>query len=673
MYYASFGILAVILHLILNHDVIKNGKKEPSYGPNYRYRLFLSALMLFYLTDLLWGFAEDSKILLFVYIDTVLFFASMAASVLLWTRYVVSFLDKKGQRAKSFLAGGKFIFGFVMLILIINFFKPIVFSFTDKVEYVPASGRYLILGAQFLLFVFIAVYSLYVAYKSEARERAHYMTVGVSGGIMSVFIVVQTFNPFAPFYTIGCLIANCLMHVFVEEDEKRQQDIITEAAQTEKERYSQVSASLAADYDAIYYINIETGKYIEISVGKLFELINFPQGGNDFFKMARENVDDNVHPDDRLFAKSMYFREDMRKCLEKRGSFSYQYRLMIADEPRYFRFQVMLSEDKEHFVFCVKDIQDTITAETALMEKHKMSVTFTQIAEGLASNYDVIYYVDIITGEYVGYTSKNIYGELKVDESGENFFEDAPKNVSQLIHPQDRDKMLAYLDKDYLLSMLEKKKQFEFQYRLIVNDKSQYTRLFARKTGDGIHIIIGVENIDDEVAKEKEHLRALNSEKELARKDELTGIRNKTSFNELKQSIQNNIDKGVDYLPFAIAICDLNDLKKINDTKGHQAGDEYIIGAAKLLCDIFDHSPVFRIGGDEFAVFLSGNDFVARHELAEKLHKTSLKNREKGNGPVVAIGIADYDQSIDTDVNILIGRADQKMYEDKKQLKSVTQ
>jgi GGDEF domain-containing protein len=50
-----------------------------------------------------------------------------------------------------------------------------------------------------------------------------------------------------------------------------------------------------------------------------------------------------------------------------------------------------------------------------------------------------------------------------------------------------------------------------------------------------------------------------------------------------------------------------------------------------------------------------------------------LENRQKGNGPVVAIGIADYDQSIDTDVNILIDRADHKMYEDKKQLKSVTQ
>ncbi|MBE5922884.1 MAG: diguanylate cyclase [Lachnospiraceae bacterium] len=673
MVYASYGIFAVILHLILNHDVIKNGKKESSRGPHYRYRLFLNALLVFYLSDLLWGFAADSGVRIIVYADTVLFFASMAVSVLLWTRYVVAFLNKDGTKANIFLLGGQFVFALVMLVLIINFFRPIVFTFTKDVEYKPAFGRNIILIVQFLLFIIIMFYSAFVAYRSEGRERSQYKTVCVTGGVMAVFIALQMFFPFAPLYTIGCFVGNCLLHVFVEEDEKKAKAKITEAAQRDKERYSQVSASLAADYDAIYYINIETGKYIEISSGKLFQLLRVPQSGDDFFRMARENVDDNVHPDDRLFAKSMYFRDDMKKNLEERGSFSYQYKIMIANTPRIFRFQVMLSEDMEHFVFCVKDIQDTITAENALKEKQKMSVTFTQIAESLASNYDNIYYVDIISGEYVSYTSKNIYGELKIEESGENFYEDSIKNASLLIHPQDRDKMLAYIDKDYLLSMLDKRKQFEFQYRLIVDDKSQHTRLVARKSSDGIHMIIGVENIDDEVAKEKEHLRALNSEKELARKDELTGIRNKTSFNELKQSIQNNIDKGVDYLPFAIAICDLNDLKKINDTKGHQAGDEYIIGAAKLLCDIFDHSPVFRIGGDEFAVFLSGNDFVARQELAEKLHKTSLENRQKGNGPVVAIGIADYDQSIDTDVNILIDRADHKMYEDKKQLKSVTQ
>jgi len=56
---------------------------------------------------------------------------------------------------------------------------------------------------------------------------------------------------------------------------------------------------------------------------------------------------------------------------------------------------------------------------------------------------------------------------------------------------------------------------------------------------------------------------------------------------------------------FGVIGCDVNGLKKINDTLGHKAGDEYICAACKMLCEYFKHSPVFRIGGDEFVVILT--------------------------------------------------------------------
>lgn len=290
MYYSSFGILAVIHHLILNHDVLKNGRKEASTGSRFRYRQFLSALMIFYISDLLWGFLVDSKIWILAYADTMLFFAAMALSVLLWTRYVVAFLDKKGIRSASFLTAGWAIFAFVMLGLIVNFFRPAIFTFTEDTTYMPGYGRYILLVLQFLLFVLISVYSLFISIRSEGRDKIHYMAVCASGTVMAVFVVLQTFYPFAPFYTIGCLIANCMLHVFVEEDEKKEQDRITADAREEKERYSQISASLATEYDAIYYIHIETGNYMEISAGRSYRSMNVPKAGEDFYKETRENA-----------------------------------------------------------------------------------------------------------------------------------------------------------------------------------------------------------------------------------------------------------------------------------------------------------------------------------------------------------------------------------------------
>ena len=448
MYYSSFGILAVIHHMILNYNVLRKGKEEGSGKAGYHYRLFLNALLVFYVADLLWGFLVESGIRILAYADTWLFFATMALSVLLWTRYVVAFLDKKGIRSTSFLGAGWGIFAFVGLLLIINFFYPIVFTFTDDTEYVPYFGRYILLVVQFLLFILISVYSLFVSLRSEGRDKVHYMAVFASGGVMAILIVLQTMYPFAPFYTIGCMIANCVVHIFVEEDERKEKDIITEKARKDKERYNQISLSLATDYEGIYYINIENGKYMDISSDKSINIMRIPQNGDDFYKEVEESIQQTVHPDDRMFAKSMYLPDTIQKSLEGRKSYSYQYRIMIGDEARYFRFQVMLSEDEEHFVLCLKDIHDTITAETALFEDQKASVTYSQIAESLASNYDVIYYVDLSSEDYAGYTANNIYGELKVDESGKDFFSEARKNSDLLVHPQDRERMFTVMDKD---------------------------------------------------------------------------------------------------------------------------------------------------------------------------------------------------------------------------------
>lgn len=667
MYYSSFGILAFILHQIINRDVLKNGKNEPADSPHYRYRQFLISLMVFYLADLLWGFLVDSKIRALAYVDTVVFFMTMALSVVLWTRYVVAFLDKKGIKSTSFLAAGWGILGFVILGLVINFFDPFIFAFTEDALYIPQFGRYILLVAQVLLFVLISIYSLFVSLRSEGRESVHYMAVFVSGGVMAVFVVIQTFFPFAPFYTIGCFIANCLVHVYVEEDERDVQRKIIEDAEKQKSIYSQIASSLATDYDAIYYINIETGKFLEISASDSYRSLDVPSMGKDFYNETRENVIRYVHPDDRAFAESMYFKETMLKNLQGRRSYSYQYRIMAGDEVRYYRFTVMLSDDGDHFVVCDKDIQDTITAET---ENQRKSVTFSQIAESLASNYDVIYYVDMKSGEYAGFTSSNIYGGLKVDESGSDFFSDTKKNIAVVIHPKDRDRMFSVMDKDYLLTALDERKQFIVQYRLLIDGRTQHTRLSARRPSDPDHVIICIENIEEEIKREREHLRALNTEKELARRDELTGARNKTAFTELEQSIQDNIDNGMTYLPFAVAVCDVNDLKKINDTEGHKAGDDHLRASARMLFEIFDHSPVFRIGGDEFAIFLRGEDYTSRGKLMERLHTAVLSNRDRHDGPVIASGMSEYDPQGDTSFDEIFERADHMMYEDKRRLKS---
>ena len=222
-----------------------------------------------------------------------------------------------------------------------------------------------------------------------------------------------------------------------------------------------------------------------------------------------------------------------------------------------------------------------------------------------------------------------------------------------------------------MISTMENRKDFNINYRMTVSGKTQYTRMTVRKSSDKSHFIIGIENVDDEIKKEKQHLKELKSEKELARRDDLTGVKNKTAYKELAASLQANLDNGIECPAFAIVLCDSNNLKFINDTKGHAAGDEYIRASSHLLCNIFVHSPVFRVGGDEFVVFLRGSDYQARQDLMNKLRNQILENNKTGSGVILASGIAEYNPESDHLVSDILDRADKEMYENKKQLKSL--
>ncbi|MCR5301971.1 MAG: diguanylate cyclase [Lachnospiraceae bacterium] len=683
MYYSGFGLLSLILHLIINNRILRQRGSDIEVSYIRRYRQFLLIITVYFITDVLWGILDSFHMVYLLYADTVLYFLSMALSVLVWTKFVVEYIDRKGAKSNSLIYTGWAILALVVLSLVINFFHPVIFEFRSSVGYVPSYIRYLLFAILFLLHLVLSIYSFIVSTRSSGKDAIHYRAVSISGVTMAVLIMLQTMYPLLPFYAIGLIISISLIHVFVEEDERMEMNTklnvvtrkaelerkMTEKARYEKEIYNNIAESLAEDYEAIYYIDIETGKYREFSASKEYEALKVPKYCENFYTETRANAHRFAHPDDREYAESFYYKDVMLKNLEGRNSFSYMYRIMVKGEPRYFRFTLMLAKDEKHFLVCVKDIEEEIAAEKAFRDDRKKHITFGQIAESLASNYDNIYYVNIEKGHYVSYTSQNLYGQLEIAQTGDDFFEEAKKNIPQIIHPRDVDRMLNVIDKDRLLSALDDRKEFSVEYRIFVDGRSEHIRLSARRSSDQLHFIIGVENIDDEVSKEKEHLKALNTEKELARRDELTGTKNKTAYIELEKSVQSNIDNGMDYLPFAIAVCDINDLKKVNDTKGHKAGDDYIRSAAKLLCDIFDHSPVFRIGGDEFLIFLRGDDYSMREQLMNRLQKQIKDNLADGSGPVIASGMSEYIPKDDAKVSEVFERADNAMYENKRRLK----
>ena len=151
--------------------------------------------------------------------------------------------------------------------------------------------------------------------------------------------------------------------------------------------------------------------------------------------------------------------------------------------------------------------------------------------------------------------------------------------------------------------------------------------------------------------------------------DALTSVRNRGGFFECIQGIQDRLDNK-EPVAFAVIILDCDNLKTVNDQYGHDKGDAYIKTASDLICGVFKRSPVFRIGGDEFAVILENDDYQNRKELTERFEKTADEIRasaeNKWEQVSVALGMAEYDPQSDTSVDDVIHRADKTMYENKR-------
>ena len=156
----------------------------------------------------------------------------------------------------------------------------------------------------------------------------------------------------------------------------------------------------------------------------------------------------------------------------------------------------------------------------------------------------------------------------------------------------------------------------------------------------------------------------------LAYTDSLTGLFNNTAYTDHTIQLERNIHEK----KFALIIFDVNDLKKINDEYGHERGNELIIKAAQYIKTSFKNSNTYRIGGDEFAVILEGDDLKQCDELLEKFDENLVDQTITiGSGKLkinIARGMAIYSMANDYKVDDVFKRADKAMYQNKKELKS---
>ena len=448
-------------------------------------------------------------------------------------------------------------------------------------------------------------------------------------------------------------------------DKQERERLALEHSAPKSKTYGQIVMALAERYDALYMVDLETDHYILYRSERTFCELSVALEGEDFFNQLRKDALSVIYKEDVDLITEALTRETLLKELDEYGVFALTYRLNTPKGPQYVKLIAVYS-DKQHVVISVTNIDAQMRREMELKKKASKSEVYGKIVMALAERYDAIYMVDLDTNHYAQYKTERLFCELSIALEGEDFFNQLQHDAMTVIFKDDVPLVLAALTRETLLRELDDHGFFTISYRMNSPKGPIYVSLVA-VYADKNHVVISITNIDAQVRREQKIREEASIAFERARRDDLTGIKNKNAYGEFEKKLDAQILSG-EKPEFAIAICDVNGLKTVNDTQGHMAGDEYIRSASRLVCETFKRSPVFRVGGDEFVAILRGSDFDNRERLEQQFFETVKKNARE-NKVVVACGISAYDRANDECVADVFERADALMYQNKMSLK----
>ena len=144
----------------------------------------------------------------------------------------------------------------------------------------------------------------------------------------------------------------------------------------------------------------------------------------------------------------------------------------------------------------------------------------------------------------------------------------------------------------------------------------------------------------------------------LSSKDILTGVLNRNEMNNYVDKI--SMENAASDVSVGVVFADLNGLKRVNDQYGHNTGDKLLKDAAKAIEEVFDPDVIYRAGGDEFAIIVTGITEEELNKRVEALRNVSQKYEH------VCFAIGQCYEASQSNVRRALRIADELMYEDKR-------
>ncbi len=411
--------------------------------------------------------------------------------------------------------------------------------------------------------------------------------------------------------------------------------------------YESIVYALSQDYFDLYYVDVETEEYVEYGSRTENGQKATERRGSDFFGECQRNAASIVYSEDLERVLESLAKPKLLAEVERHGACIYHYRLLIDGVPTYVSLKATrVPGDDRHIVIGISNVD-------------------TQVKDRMAAERS-----DPQTNEYTEFSTTTSFDSLGIAKQGPDFFASTYANSLRTIHIEDQELFHSSFTKENVLAAIEQDGVFALNYRLVIGGTPTYVMLKAvtiEEDGKTV-LLVGLFDENTKIRKEREYARNLSAARQKAVVDALTGVKNKHAYVEWEERIDAAIKKG-EQEPFAVVICDINGLKEVNDLYGHKEGDACIKRACRRICNIFSHSPVFRIGGDEFAVILTKGDYEQRVQLMSAVLAMPDDCSEVEPGNTIAAGMAEYDAQRHTSFLPIFEEADKAMYKIKKLMK----
>ena len=232
--------------------------------------------------------------------------------------------------------------------------------------------------------------------------------------------------------------------------------------------YASIARALAADYYSLYYIDLDTDKFIEYSSPVGEQKLAVERRGEQFFESAKQEAETQMYKKDRAEFFKAFTKESIIRELDQQGVFTLTYRLMADGKPTYVNMKVMRMPGGNHIIMGIS-IVDTQMKEKEMMEKlQREKDAFTRLM-ALSENYLSVYSIDPATGKFFEYTATSDYDSLGLNKEGDDFFLQSQRDIKKAICPEDLPLFLETFTMENVMKQVREKGAFILKYRLIIN------------------------------------------------------------------------------------------------------------------------------------------------------------------------------------------------------------